>query len=125
MVRRPAPVLQAGLRRDAQRAADQGPTRSGAPDPNHRPGPGVHHQEAATVKITLEPTDRMVEIVQLEPVPCRVWEGTTDSGIHVYVLVPRIAVHKDDDQTQFAQELKTVRAPSDAAIQVFPMRMVL
>lgn len=65
------------------------------------------------------------EIVMLnDDVPARVWEGTTESGIKVAVLVTRIAAHKSEDLAQFERELIEQPAPSTMP-RVFPLRMIL
>lgn len=79
------------------------------------------------MKITIESTTKIVNLVTNDgPVPARIWEGHTDSGIPVHCYVRRIAVANDDltDQTQFQRELSEQRAPS-AAIEAIPLRMIL
>jgi hypothetical protein len=61
------------------------------------------------VKLIAESTDR---IVTLNGVPARVWEGTTESGVACFLFVTRIAVHKDEDASQFEAELQEQRPPS-------------
>ena len=73
------------------------------------------------MKLTIENTDRLV---QINGIPARVWEGTTENGIAVQVLVTQVAVHRDDDQAQFLTELAEQR-PLEAEISAFPLRMVL
>jgi hypothetical protein len=73
------------------------------------------------MKITIESTTRIVEV---NGVPARVWEGTSEAGIPVAVMVTRIAVDKGADATQFDRELQEHKAPSPAA-RAFPLRMVL
>lgn len=81
------------------------------------------------MKITIESTDRIVEILSHSNgrrdlvIPGRVWEGTTDTGIPVQVVVTRIACPLDQDQSQFAAELQECREPEQE--QAFPLRMVL
>ena len=41
------------------------------------------------MKITLEQTSQMVDV---NGVTCRVWEGETEKGIKISALIPRIAV---------------------------------
>ena len=80
------------------------------------------------MKITIESTSRIVE-VQLHPgaapVPGRIWEGTTDSGIPVTCVVTRVAVKNGQPTEQFEKELKEQKPPSREAIEAFPMRMIL
>lgn len=73
------------------------------------------------MKITLESTTKVVE---LNGVPARLWEGETESGIQVHAFITRIAVHKDDDASQFEKELKEQRPPS-VAVAAYPARLVL
>jgi hypothetical protein len=80
------------------------------------------------MKITIESTSKIVEIVDLEhttPVKARVWEGITESGIKVIALIPRIAVKNGQDISQFEAELEEQRAPSVDAQQAWPLRMIL
>ncbi len=76
------------------------------------------------MKITIESTTQVVEV---NGIPARVWEGTTESGIKVVCLVPRVAVSKyesPDVHAQFKQELLECKPPS-AEVAVFPLRMIL
>lgn len=73
------------------------------------------------MKITIEST---AAITYLNDVPCRLWEGQTESGIQVQCLITRVAVHKSQDQSQFELELSEQRAPSLGPM-VFPLRMIL
>jgi hypothetical protein len=74
------------------------------------------------MKVTLESTDQIVDI---NGVPARVWEGTTAAGIPCHALITRIAVHKNDDATEFERELQETRPPSPALRDVYPARLVL
>lgn len=74
------------------------------------------------MKITIENTSK---VVQVNGVPARVWEGQTDTGIPVYCLVTRIAVHNSQDCSQFERELQEQRAPSAEVSEVFPARLIL
>lgn len=71
--------------------------------------------------MTIESTSRMVEA---NGVMCRVWEGKTERGVEVVVLVPRVAVKEGQDVSQFEAELQETKAPSRDA-EVFPLRMIL
>ncbi len=73
------------------------------------------------MKITIESTTRMVE---LDGVSARVWEGKTESGIPVICFIPRIAVEREEDCSEFEKELEEHQAPSDGA-RSFPTRMIL
>ena len=78
------------------------------------------------MKITIESTDRIVQLLTrpgAEPVPARLWEGETDSGIQVQCLITRIAAQKGQDLSQFDRELQEQRTPRDG--QAFPLRLIL
>lgn len=74
------------------------------------------------MKITIESTSKIVE---LNGVPARLWEGHTESGIEVHCFITRIAVHKDQDCSQFEKELKEQPQPSALLDGVYPLRMIL
>lgn len=79
------------------------------------------------MKITIESTDKIVELTQPSgsgTVMARIWEGHTESGIQVHCYITRVAVHKDDDTSQFERELKEHRAPS-AEVEAIPLRLIL
>ena len=73
------------------------------------------------MKVTLENTSKIVE---LNGIPTRIWEGTTDSGIKLHAFIARIGVDKADDTSQFERELKECRTPSPA-IESIPLRLIL
>lgn len=73
------------------------------------------------MKIIIESTSHVVEV---NGVPGRMWEGTTDTGIAVQCLITRIAVLKTDDCEQFEKELKEQKPPTAVAL-AFPARMIL
>lgn len=77
------------------------------------------------MKITLESTTRTVTV---NGVPARIWEGTTETGTKVYACITRIAIAKDEPGevvAQFDHDLSKCRQPTDAAIEAFPVKMVL
>jgi hypothetical protein len=74
------------------------------------------------VKITIESTTRTVNC---DGVDCRVWEGTTERGAKVVALIPRIAALDTGDLSNFEEDLTEMKPPSNLAMQVFPLRMVL
>lgn len=57
------------------------------------------------MKLTLEPTSQIVRFN--EPVESRIWQGTTDTGIPVQVLVVRVAcsTEHNDECERLAREL--------------------
>lgn len=73
------------------------------------------------MKITIESTTK---IIKANGIDCRVWEGTTERGIEVTCLIPRIAVRNGQDTAQFEEELKEMRAPS-RDLEAFPLRLIL
>lgn len=73
------------------------------------------------MKVQLESTTKIVE---LNGVPARVWEGFTENGIAVHAFITRIAVHKNDDASQFEAELQE-HAPPTPIIDSYPARLVL
>lgn len=74
------------------------------------------------MRIHIEGTSQMVEV---NGVPARVWEGTTDSGQRVFCCVTRIATPESEDQSKFQAELREQKPPSNAAREVFPLRMII
>jgi hypothetical protein len=72
------------------------------------------------MKVTIWNTTKIVE---LNGVPARIWEGTTDSGIPVHFYVTRVAVDRDEDTSRF-ERLQATRAPSPAVAGI-PLRMTL
>jgi len=77
------------------------------------------------MKVTLESTTKIVTlVVDGKSVPARIWEDVTERGIRCHAYVTRIAVHQDDDASQFEAELKEQRQPS-AAIEAIPLRLVV
>jgi hypothetical protein len=76
------------------------------------------------VKVHLESTTQVITIiVNGVPVPGRVWEGHTDSGIEVVALITRIAAPADADLAQFEHELEAQRPPTMPP--AFPNRLIL
>jgi hypothetical protein len=75
------------------------------------------------MRITLEPTTRLVEIGG--GITARVWQGTSDAGIECYCLITRVAVHRDADQHDFEAALTEQMPPSFNAIEAFPLRLIL
>lgn len=60
------------------------------------------------MKITIESTN---QLVSMDGVPVRVWEGVTEDGIPCYVFVHRLCVREDQNTTQFENELIVQRPP--------------
>jgi hypothetical protein len=80
------------------------------------------------VEICIQSTSKVVTfMVDGHPVPARIWEGTTITGIPVHCFITRIApsIPKDDPrQREFQEQLKEQAAPT-AAIEAYPLRMIL
>lgn len=64
------------------------------------------------------------KIVEINGVPARVWEGITEGGIECHAYITRIAVHKDDDASEFQKDLQEHKAPS-SALQAIPLKMII
>ena len=85
----------------------------------------------AYMKLTLESTSKVVSISQRtssameSSIQARVWEGTTERGVRVIALIPRLAVKNGQDVSQFEEELQEQKPPSVEAQEAFPLRMVL
>lgn len=76
------------------------------------------------MKLTLEST---TQIVKLDGIPARVWEGQTDSGVRVHAFVTRVAVAEGlpaSHYEQFEKELKEQRKPSPE-VAAIPLSMIL
>jgi len=67
------------------------------------------------MRILIESTD---QILELNGVPVRVWNGTTESGIECLVFVHRIAIHKDADNEAFERELFEQIPPIQVGVDV-------
>lgn len=63
------------------------------------------------------------KIVTINGVPARVWEGVTEGGINCHAFITRIAVHKNDDASEFEKELNEVHAP--CTVDSIPLRMII
>jgi len=75
------------------------------------------------MKITLESTS---QIVQFNGIECRVWEGETESGIPLTAFIPRVAVQREQDTSQFERELQERPQPGVRVPAVgWPPRMAL
>lgn len=76
------------------------------------------------MKLLLESTTKVVE---LNGLPARIWEGTTESGIKVHAFLTRVAISAEEEDEvpgQFKKELQECKPPS-AELQVYPLRMIL
>lgn len=80
------------------------------------------------MKVTIQPTTK---IVVVDGIQARVWEGTTEAGIPVALIVSRITPMIDPDVEEskstikeFSESLKQVQPPS-AEVQMWPLRLIL
>lgn len=74
------------------------------------------------MQIQIHSTDK---IVTLNNIPARIWEGITDSGVKVHAYITRIAIDKDEPNTeQFEKELQEHRPPSPA-IEAIPLKLII
>jgi hypothetical protein len=62
--------------------------------------------------ITISSTER---ITCIDGVPVRLWEGVTDRGVACKVFVHRVAVHGEEDASQFEAELEETLQPGQGA----------
>src|ERR1700677_4632428 len=82
-------------------------------------------KRTTTMKVTLESTTKIVTLeINGASVPARIWEGVTERGIRCHAFVTRIAHHEDDNPSQFQADLEEQAKPS-AAIQSYPMRLLI
>lgn len=74
--------------------------------------------------VTLENTTKVVE---LNGIPARVWEGTTESGTKIIAFITRISIPEDasaEVKQQFEKELTQTKPPS-AEIQAIPLKLII
>lgn len=79
------------------------------------------------MRITMEQTEHIVGLTQHGvrqdaevTLPARIWTGTTDRGIKVYIFVTRLAVRAADDTAQFERELKETPLMRAGLEDLFP-----
>lgn len=81
------------------------------------------------MKVTLENTDRIVEVERQgragESVPGRVWHGYTETGIPVVFVVTRVQVPAHCDQSAFQRELQETAAPAGRDARAIDMRFII
>lgn len=63
------------------------------------------------------------KIVSVNGVDCRIWEGTTERGVDVVALIPRVMCRVEDDAAEFERDLRDVGPPS-AEVASWPARLV-
>jgi hypothetical protein len=72
-----------------------------------------------TMEMHISATEKTTTI---NGVPVRLWEGVTARGTPCKVFIHRIAVHNDDDSSQFDAELQEQMPP---ALPPIPLSMIL
>ena len=73
------------------------------------------------MKLTLEST---TQIVDINGVPARMWEGTSEAGVKVRAFITRLAVEADQDLSQFEAELQACRTPEQLG-PIIPLRFII
>lgn len=76
------------------------------------------------MRITIESTSK---IVQVNGIPCRIWEGQSENGVDIHCFITRVAVRLDKSPAKmdiFERELKEQKPPS-AAVEAIPLRLIL
>ena len=63
------------------------------------------------MKLTIEATEKLTE---LDGVPVRLWNGTTETSVKCLVFVHQIAVHNSEDPASFDRSLLPVATPAGA-----------
>jgi hypothetical protein len=80
------------------------------------------------MKITIHQTSKIVTLeTDSGSVKARIWEGETESGIPVHCFITRLTptIPRDDPrQHEFQEALKEQEAPT-AAVQSYPLRLIL
>ena len=81
------------------------------------------------MKLNIQSTERLVKVVTSEgEVPARVFEGETDSGLKVTVLVNRVSCykyHSEEEERALIAELKSHQAESEESIKTWNDRVTL
>jgi hypothetical protein len=74
------------------------------------------------MKITIESTTK---ITNLNGVPARIWEGVSENGVKIHCFITRVAIDKDEPNSeQFEKELKEHKPPTPE-IEAIPLRMII
>ena len=73
------------------------------------------------MRVTAESTSKIVEV---NGVPARIWEATTEGGVPCLMYVTLVAVKNDCDQSQFERELQECKPPP-AEVPVIDLRLIL
>jgi hypothetical protein len=73
------------------------------------------------MKIILESTTRIDDI---NGVPCRLWQGKTESGVPMHAYIALVAVDRAADSSEFERDLKE-HAPPRVELGAIPLRFIL
>lgn len=74
------------------------------------------------MRITVESTS---QVVTMNGVACRVWDGRTKKGVQVHCFIVRIAAHESEpDLSEFERDLEEHAKPS-AAVAAIPIRLLI
>lgn len=80
------------------------------------------------MRVTIEPTPKIVQVADpanpSHAIPARVWQGVTDKGLQVTMLVTRVAAAASSDCRELEEALKE-QTPPRADVAAFPTRMIL
>lgn len=72
------------------------------------------------MRTQIESTSKVVTlVVNGHEVPARIWEGTTEQGVPFHCFITRVAVHNDEDHSQFEAELQDHKPPSVAVTAAY------
>ncbi len=74
------------------------------------------------MKVTLNSTTLITE---LNGIPCRVWEGETETGIKCHAYITRIAIDKDEPRAwEFEKKLIECDPPS-YKVEAIPAKLII
>lgn len=73
------------------------------------------------MKVQLESTTRIIDV---NGVPCRVWQGKTDGGVPMHAYIALVGVDRDVDSAEFERDLKE-HAPPRIEFGAIPLRFIL
>lgn len=73
------------------------------------------------MKVTLEPTSLMVTV---NGVPCRVWQGQTESGLQIHAHIALVGTDERAEAPELEAALQQVATPR-AELAGYPLRLVL
>lgn len=65
------------------------------------------------MKIAIESTEKLTRI---GGVPCRVWNGVTETGIACELAIPIMRVHHEVNKAEFEAELIALNSLKDEAV---------